>query len=117
MRIWRTGESWSSTSTPSESSQRSPCAPPWTQWFGDDNLLLIDVRGEGDGIYTWKVRVFEHFGDSAYRLHIEDIQEVAFPLEQIREALGRRFRRVRVFDAERSRPTTRSERLYFVCEA
>ena len=92
-------------------------APPWTQWFGDDNLLLIDVRGEGDGMYTWKVRVFEHFGDSAYRLHVEDIQEVAFPLEQIREALGRRFRRVRVFDAERARPTTRSERLYFVCEA
>ncbi len=22
-------------------------APPWTQWFGDDNLLLIDVRGDG----------------------------------------------------------------------
>ena len=92
-------------------------APPWTQWFGDDNLLLIDVRGDGDGIYTWKVRVFEHFGDSAYRLHVEDIQEVAFPLERIREALGRRFRRVHVFDAERSRATTRSERLYFVCEA
>ena len=36
-------------------------APPWTQWFGDDNLLLIDVRDEGDrACTTWKVRVFEH---------------------------------------------------------
>jgi len=91
-------------------------APPWTQWFGDDNLLLIDVRDEGDGVYAWKVRIFEHSGDSAYRLYVEDIREVAFPLEQVRHALAERFRRVRVIDAERARPTTRSERLYFVCE-
>ena len=38
----------SSTSTPSGSSRRSQSRRPWTQWFGDDNLLLIDVRGEGD---------------------------------------------------------------------
>ena len=91
-------------------------APPWTQWFGDDNLLLIDVRDEGEGAYAWKVRVFEHCDDSTYRLHVEDIRETAFPLERIRQALRRRFRRVRVLDAERSRPTTLSQRLYFVCE-
>ncbi len=92
-------------------------APPWTQWFGEDNLLLIDVRDEGDGVYAWKVRVFEHCDDSTYRLHIEDIRETAFALDRIRQALAERFRRVRIFDAERSRPTPRSERLYFVCEA
>ena len=91
-------------------------APPWTQWFGDDNLLLIDVRDEGKGVYAWKVRVFEHCDDSTYRLHVEDIREAAFPLERIRQALDERFRRVRVFDAERSRPTTLSQRLYFLCE-
>ncbi len=91
-------------------------APPWTQWFGDDNLLLIDVRDEGDGVYAWKVRVFEHCDDSTYRLHVEDIRETAFPLDRIRQALAERFRRVRVFDAERSRPTPLSQRLYFVCE-
>ncbi len=91
-------------------------APPWTQWFGDDNLLLIDVRDEGQGVYAWKVRVFEHGSESAYRLHVEDIREVAFPVERVRQALQRRFRRIRIFDAGRSRPTARSERLYFVCE-
>ena len=90
-------------------------APPWTQWFGDDSLLLIDVRDEGKGVYAWKVRVFEHCDDSTYRLHVEDIRETAFPLERIRQALGERFRRVRVLDAERSRPTSLSQRLYFVC--
>lgn len=91
-------------------------APPWTQWFGDDSLLLIDVRDEGSGVYAWKVRVFEHCSDSTYRLHIEDIREAAFPLERIKQSLIERFRRVRVYDAERSRPTARSLRLHFVCE-
>ena len=92
-------------------------APPWTQWFGDDNLLLIDVRDEGDGVYAWKVRIFEHCDDSTYRLRVEDIRETAFPLERIRQGLAGRFRHIRVFDAERSRPTALSQRLYFVCEA
>jgi len=90
-------------------------APPWMQWFGDDSLLLIDVRDEGDGVYAWKLRVFEHRSGSSYRLHVEDIREAAFPLERIRAALAERFRRVRVYDAERARPTTRSLRLHFVC--
>ena len=111
-----TGGSSSSTSTPSASSRRSRSAPPWAQWFGDDNLLLIDVRDEGQGVYAWKVRVFEHCGESAYRLHVEDIREVAFPVERIRQALAEALPSVRIFDAERSRPTTRSERLYFVCD-
>jgi SAM-dependent methyltransferase len=90
--------------------------PPWLQWFGDDSLLLIDVRDGEDGVYDWKVRIFEHVRGSTYRLHAEDIREAAFPLERIKAALGARFGRVRVYDAERSRPTTRSLRLYFVCD-
>ena len=90
-------------------------APPWTQWFDDDSLLLIDVRDEGDGVYAWKLRVFEHRSGSGYRLHVEDIREAAFPLERIKVSLAERFRSVRIYDAERSRPTTRSLRLHFVC--
>jgi SAM-dependent methyltransferase len=90
-------------------------APPWMQWFGDDSLLLIDVRDGQNGVYDWKVRIFEHVRGSTYRLHAEDIREAAFPIERIKAALGERFRRVRVYDAERSRPTARSLRLYFVC--
>lgn len=92
-------------------------APPWTQWFGDDNLLLIEVRDEGDGLYAWKLRIFEHRSGCGYRLHVEDIREAAFPPERIKASLAERFRRVRVYDAERSRPTTRSPRLHFVCDA
>jgi SAM-dependent methyltransferase len=89
--------------------------PPWVQWFGEDSLLLIDVRDGEDGTYDWKLRVFEHARGSSYRLHAEDIREAAFPVEQIKAALSERFARVSISDAERARPTTRSQRLYFVC--
>lgn len=89
--------------------------PPWVQWFGEDSLLQIDVRDGEDGIYDWKVRVFEHVEGSTYRLHAEDIREAAFPVEQITSALGGRFSHVSITDVERARPTARSERLYFVC--
>jgi SAM-dependent methyltransferase len=90
-------------------------APPWLQWFGEDSLLLIEVRDGDDGAYDWKVRIFEHLEGSTYRLHAEDIREAAFPVERIKAALSERFARIRIYDAERSRPTTRSLRLYFVC--
>ena len=73
------------------------------------------MRDGGNGAYDWKVRIFEHVRGSAYRLHAEDIREAAFPAERIKVALGKRFSRIRVYDAERSRPTMRSFRLYFVC--
>lgn len=90
-------------------------APPWMQWFGDDSLLLIDVRDGQGGVYDWKIRIFEHLRSSTYRLHAEDIREAAFPVERIKAAVSERFARIRVYDAERSRATTRSLRLYFVC--
>ena len=63
--------------------------PPWMQWFGEDSLLLIDVRDGEDRTYDWKVRVFEHVEGSTYRLHAEDIREAAFPVDQIKSAIGR----------------------------
>jgi SAM-dependent methyltransferase len=92
-------------------------APAVVNWFGDDSLLLIDVTRASRRVYLWKIRVFEHVGGSDYRLHAEDIREVAFPAERIRRSLDRRFARVWSYDAERSRPTSRSLRLYFVCRA
>ncbi len=91
--------------------------PSWTQWFDGDNLLLIDVRDGGRGIYDWKIRVFEHRHDSRYRLHSEDIREVAFPRERIELAVSKRFAHMRIYDAERQRPSSRSLRLHFVCGA
>ena len=91
--------------------------PPWVHWFGDDHLLLMDVRNEGEGVVLWDIRVFEHLGESGYRLHAEGIREVSFPRARIEQSLRERFARVWTHDQRRTRPTSRSERLHFVCQA
>jgi SAM-dependent methyltransferase len=86
----------------------------WSQWFGDD-LVVIDVRDGGGGIAVWTIRIFEQLENSEYRLTSADIPEVAFPIDRIRTSLDERFARVWAYDAARSRPTSRSERIHFVC--
>ena len=92
-------------------------SPPLTQWFGDDHLMVLDVTDGGRGVAVWEVRIFEHIGDSRYRLRTDNIREISFPPEQIKRALQKLFARVWVYDPQRSRPTANSGRLYFVCGA
>lgn len=87
--------------------------PPIVHRF-DGNVLLLDVVGVGDGTVDWELNVFEALGDRMYRLHEETVPELGVPTERIREALAVRFQRVRVVDPQRSRPTSRSGRLWFV---
>jgi SAM-dependent methyltransferase len=89
----------------------------FVEWFGDENVMLVDVTKAGRGIFVWEIRIFERVGDEAYRLHEEDIREISFPAERIKAALEKLFSRVWVYDASRSRPTANSERLHFVCRA
>jgi SAM-dependent methyltransferase len=90
---------------------------PLPVWFGDGNLIVIDVTNGGRGVAVWEIRVFEHVGDSRYRLHAEDIREISFAAERIRTALEKLFSRVWIYDAQRARPTAKSERLHFACRA
>jgi SAM-dependent methyltransferase len=92
-------------------------SPPLTQWFGDGHLMVMDVTNGGRGIAVWEVRIFEHVGDSRYRLHADEIREISFPPERIKKALEKVFARVRIYDPQRARPTANSGRLYFVCGA
>jgi SAM-dependent methyltransferase len=94
---------------------RLAAAPPLVQRF-DGNLLLVDVVAGGRGRFDSHLRVFERTGGTRYRLHESIVPERSFPLEWIRVALDRRFRRVRVIDRLRSRPNRHSGRLWFVCE-
>lgn len=89
--------------------------PPWSQWFGQGNLAVIDVSDVGGGIVAWGIRIFEHVENSNYRLRSEDIHEISFPLGRIRESLRRRYRQVWTYDTQRARPSPRSDRLHFVC--
>lgn len=89
--------------------------PALTEWFGDGNLMVLDVVHGARGVVVWSIRVFEHLGGGTYRLHAEDIREMSFPADRVRRGLQKRFRRVWTYDARRRRPSPLSERLHFVC--
>ena len=92
--------------------KRHIAEPPWVHRFGR-NLLIIDVTALPSGGSNWNVRVFEHLNGGRYALHEEDIVEVSFPLQQIVAALRAHYVKVRVIDTDRTRPSAKSERLFF----
>jgi|SRR5438067_7868208 SAM-dependent methyltransferase len=92
--------------------ERLIAGPPWVHRFGR-NLLIIDVTALPRGGSNWNVKVFEHLNSSRYALHEEDIVEVSFPLPQVVAALRSHYLEVRVIDSDRSRPSAKSERLFF----
>jgi len=92
--------------------ERLIAGPPWVHRFGR-NLLIIDVTALSSGGSNWNVKVFEHRNGSRYVLHEEDIVEVSFPSPRIVEALRAHFMKVRVIDSDGSRPSVKSERLFF----
>ena len=69
------------------------------------------------GAVDWEINVFERVRGSTFRLHLDVIREASFPEERIRAALRKRFVRIWTYDARRSRPSARSDRLHFVCRA
>ena len=93
--------------------ERLIAGPPWVHRFGR-NLLIIDVTALASGGSSWNIKVFEHLNGSSYALHEEDIVEVSFPSPQVVAALRAHFTKVRVIDPDRSRPSAKSERLFFI---
>jgi len=93
--------------------ERLIAGPPWVHRFGR-NLLIIDVTAFPSGGSNWNVKVFEHLDGSRYALHEEDIVEVSFALRQVMAALRVHYAKVRVVDPDRTRPSGKSERLFFI---
>lgn len=87
--------------------------PAWVKAL-DNGTVIIKVTDAGKGVTNWNIKVFEHRGGNRYRLREEDIQEISFPLDRIIGALRRQFRKVRVIDPARSRPSRHSERLCLI---
>lgn len=87
--------------------------PPWVHRFGRD-LSIIDVTSLANRGSNWNIKVFEHVAHARYVLREEDIIEVSFPLQKIVAARHGHFANVRVVDPDGSRPTAKSERLFFI---
>jgi SAM-dependent methyltransferase len=92
--------------------ERHIAEPPWVHRFGR-NLLIIDVTALPSGGSNWNIKVFEDLNGGHYALHEEDIVEVSFELPQIMAALRAHYVKVRVIDPDHSRPSAKSQRLFF----
>jgi len=90
-------------------------APTWVHKFGW-NLEFINVTDGRRGIANWNIRVFEHRRGNKYGLFEEDIKQISFPVEKIRDALRKQFTSIKVIDPTARRPSAKSDRLYFVCK-
>jgi SAM-dependent methyltransferase len=90
-------------------------APTWVHKFGR-NLEFINVTDGRRGIANWNIRVFEHRRGNKYGVFEEDIKEISFPVNKIRAALRKQFNSVKVIDPTKRTPSTKSDRLYFVCQ-
>ena len=95
--------------------ERLISAPTWVHKFGR-NLEFINVTAGRKRIANWNIRVFEHHRGNKYGLFEEDIKEISFPVNKIKAALRKQFTNVKVIDPTDRRPSTKSDRLYFVCK-
>ena len=76
--------------------------------------MILEVTSIPNHASNWNIKVFEHLSKNRYALHEENIVEVSFPPRKIAMALSSHFAKVRVIDPVRDRPSTLSERLFFV---
>jgi SAM-dependent methyltransferase len=95
--------------------ERLISAPTWVHKFGR-NLEFINVTAGRRGIANWNIRVFEHRRGNKYGLFEEDINEISFPVKKIRASLRKQFTTVKVVDALGRKPSSKSDRLYFICK-
>jgi SAM-dependent methyltransferase len=90
--------------------------PPWVYDF-DEGVAIIDVSfaedGISDGLSLWDIRIFEHTDEDRYRLHQEQIGELAVRLSQIKAALAGTFVLLEEIDEKGEPPTDDSVKGYF----
>ncbi len=80
------------------------------------STMIMDVLDIGKNKTNWNVKVFEHSKSNNYILHEENIQEIAFPRENILKAIKKIFKSVKVVDLDKSHSKKKGERLYFICK-
>jgi SAM-dependent methyltransferase len=69
--------------------------PKLVQQFGD-NYLLIRVHTADGAVFDWQIEVYELRPDGRYRLLTQVVEMRSFPVDQITEALRRRYTGIEV---------------------
>lgn len=88
--------------------------PPYVE-VAPEGVSVFDVTRTGGAFYDLSVKVFRPLRGDQYRLHEMIVHGAAYPVSRITRELKRHFRQVRLVDPERTRVTSGSEEIYFVC--
>jgi len=64
--------------------------PKLVQQFGD-NYLLIRVRTADGAVFEWRIEVYARQPDGRYRLLTQVVETRSFPVDHVRDVLGRWF--------------------------
>ncbi len=86
--------------------------PPWVYDF-DGNVVIMDVYSTEHGWSQWDIRIFENVGEDQYRLHHEQIGELAVSLSTIRAALDAKFALLEEMNENGDPPTDDSVKAHF----
>lgn len=80
------------------------------------NYLVMKVTNIGKNLTNWNLKVFEKKQPNNYFLTEEDVKEVSFPIKQVKTALMKKFKTIKLFDKNQKKPTKETSRVYFVCK-
>jgi SAM-dependent methyltransferase len=89
--------------------------PKIVQQF-DGNYLQITVSTTDGALFNWRIEVFELQRDGRYRLLTQAVEMRSFPVDQVEEALGRRFIDIEVIGDDGGSADRESEgRIWLAC--
>jgi SAM-dependent methyltransferase len=82
----------------------------------DDNYLRRTISDIGQGTFEWRVEIFELQRDGRYKILRELLTMRSFPLDDIRQALGRGFTDIETIDRQGNAVSEENAvRTWFVC--
>jgi hypothetical protein len=89
--------------------------PKVVEQFGD-NYLQITVSTTDGARFRWHIEVFELQRDGRYRLLTQAVEMRSFPVDQVKEALRRRFTDIEVIGGDgRSADQESDGRIWLAC--
>jgi ubiquinone/menaquinone biosynthesis C-methylase UbiE len=94
--------------------ERYVSEPPFTE-ATDKFISIVDAVKKGPNKYQLEIKALTKNKSGSFDLVEMKVPEVTFPTEKIKTALSKYFRRIELCDAERLRPSVKTEELFFIC--
>ncbi len=82
----------------------------------DDNFLIVEVKKKSNKIFNWNLKIFDHQVKNKYKLHEVNIKEASFEINKIKVKLNQYFVLKKIETENLKKITSKSERVYFVCQ-